>query len=200
MGIPAFVVAGGHDHSVTTAYLRSALGLGDDGWWQALTDLPAILRRRVGLGRKLDFGIGVGSRPHPPAASREYPAHGLPFHDFAHAVGTLAEACTVIRRPPIIIGGRTTATLRVVAEHADLWNVAGGDIDDCVRRGALLDQFCADIGRDPASITRSIHLPIPKTSRTGSPVSSSPRRPERHGRCPLTAAPSPTSDPRTARR
>ncbi len=32
---------------------------------------------------RLDFGIGVGSRPEPPAAWREYPAHGLPFHDFA---------------------------------------------------------------------------------------------------------------------
>jgi alkanesulfonate monooxygenase SsuD/methylene tetrahydromethanopterin reductase-like flavin-dependent oxidoreductase (luciferase family) len=140
---------------------------------------------------RLDFGIGVGSRPNPPAAWREYPAHGLPFHDFAHAVGSLAEACTVIRRlwteprpfdfdgtyvhltgafcnpkpvqrphPPIMIGGRTPATLRVAAEHADLWNVPGGDIDDAVRRSALLDSFCAAIGRDPASITRSIHLGV----------------------------------------
>jgi alkanesulfonate monooxygenase SsuD/methylene tetrahydromethanopterin reductase-like flavin-dependent oxidoreductase (luciferase family) len=48
----------------------------------------------------------------------------------------------------------------VVAEHADLWNIPGGDIDDAVRRGALLDRFCAEIGRDPASITRSIVLPV----------------------------------------
>ena len=27
-------------------------------------------------------------------------------------------------------------------------------------RSALLDRFCAEIGRDPASITRSIHLPV----------------------------------------
>ena len=33
-----------------------------------------------------------------PLARREYEAHGLPFHDPAHAVGSLAEACTVIRR------------------------------------------------------------------------------------------------------
>ncbi len=140
---------------------------------------------------RLDFGIGVGSRPNPPAARREYPAHGLPYLDFADAVGSLAEACTVIRRlwseaepfdfdgtyhqlagafcnpkpvqrphPPIMIGGRTAATLRVVAEHADLWNIPGGDIDDVTRRSALLDRYCAEIGRDPASITRSIHLPV----------------------------------------
>ena len=47
---------------------------------------------------RLDFGIGAGSRPSHPLARREYEAHGLPFHDSAHAVGSLAEACTVIRR------------------------------------------------------------------------------------------------------
>jgi alkanesulfonate monooxygenase SsuD/methylene tetrahydromethanopterin reductase-like flavin-dependent oxidoreductase (luciferase family) len=50
--------------------------------------------------------------------------------------------------------------LRVVAERADLWNILGGDIDDAVRRSALLDRYCAEIGRDPASVTRSIYLPI----------------------------------------
>jgi alkanesulfonate monooxygenase SsuD/methylene tetrahydromethanopterin reductase-like flavin-dependent oxidoreductase (luciferase family) len=124
-------------------------------------------------------------------ARREYEAHGLPFHDSAYAVGSLAEACTVIRRlwieaepfdfdgsylhltgafcnpkpvqrphPPILIGGRSTATLRVAAEHADLWNMPGGDIDDAIGRSALLDRCCAEIGRDPASITRSIVLPV----------------------------------------
>jgi alkanesulfonate monooxygenase SsuD/methylene tetrahydromethanopterin reductase-like flavin-dependent oxidoreductase (luciferase family) len=142
-------------------------------------------------GGRLDFGIGAGSRPDHPLARREYEAHGLPFHDFAHSVGRLAEACTVIRRlwtetkpfdfdgtyvqltgafgnpkpvqrphPPILIGGRSSATLRVVAEHADLWNIPGGDIDDAVRRSALLDRYCTEIGRDPASVTRSIHLPV----------------------------------------
>jgi len=48
----------------------------------------------------------------------------------------------------------------VVAKHADLWNIPGGDIADAVSRSALLDRYCADIGRDPASITRSIILPV----------------------------------------
>ena len=157
---------------------------------------PAVLAKiaatvDVVSGGRLNFGIGVGSRPSPPAAWREYPAHGLPFLDVADAVGNLAEACIVIRRlwtetepfdfdgtyhhlvgafcnpkpvqrphPPIMIGGRTTATLRVVAEHADLWNIPGGDIDDAIRRSALLDRLCAENGRDPASIIRSVHLPV----------------------------------------
>jgi alkanesulfonate monooxygenase SsuD/methylene tetrahydromethanopterin reductase-like flavin-dependent oxidoreductase (luciferase family) len=142
-------------------------------------------------GGRLEFGIGVGSRPGHPLARREYAAYGLPFHDTGDAVGSLAEACTVIRRlwteaepfdfhgtyldlagafgnpkpvqrphPPIVIGGRSAATLRVVAEHADVWNIPGGDIDDAVSRSALLDRYCAEIGRDPASVTRSMYLPV----------------------------------------
>ena len=140
---------------------------------------------------RLDFGIGAGSRPNPPEARREYPAHGLPFHDVAHAVGSLAEACVVIKRLwtedspfdfdgkyvqltgalqnpkpvqrqhlPLLIAGRSAAVLRIVAEHADIWNIPGGDIDDVIARSALLDRYCAEIGRDPASITRSIHVPV----------------------------------------
>ena len=71
--------------------------------------------------------------------------------------------------PPIVIGGRSSALLRVVAEHADVWNIPGGDLGDVVRRSALLDRYCAEIGRDPRSITRSVHLPVdydrPETTR-----------------------------------
>ncbi len=157
---------------------------------------PAMLAKiaatvDVVSGGRLDFGIGVGSRPNPPEARREYPAHGLPYLDFAQAVESLGEACTIIRRlwtetqpfdfdgtynqltgafcnpkpiqqpySPIMIGGRTTATLRVVAKHADLWNIPGSDLADAVQRSARLDRLCAEIGRDPASITRSIHLRV----------------------------------------
>jgi alkanesulfonate monooxygenase SsuD/methylene tetrahydromethanopterin reductase-like flavin-dependent oxidoreductase (luciferase family) len=62
--------------------------------------------------------------------------------------------------PPIMIGGRSAGTLRVVAEHADRWNMPGGDIGDAVSRSALLDRYCAEIGRDPAAITRSMVLPV----------------------------------------
>jgi len=63
--------------------------------------------------------------------------------------------------PPIMIGGRSTPLLRVVAAHADLWNIpGGGDIDDVASRSALLDRLCDEIGRDPAAITRSIHLRV----------------------------------------
>ncbi len=156
---------------------------------------PAILAKIAATvdivsGGRLEFGIGAGSLPSVPFARREYQANGLPFHDAAYAVGSLAEACTIITRlwtetepfdfegtyhqltgafgnpkpvqrphPPIVIGGRSTATLRVVAAHADVWNIPGGDIADMISRSALLDRFCAEIGRDPAAITRSTALP-----------------------------------------
>jgi alkanesulfonate monooxygenase SsuD/methylene tetrahydromethanopterin reductase-like flavin-dependent oxidoreductase (luciferase family) len=142
-------------------------------------------------GGRLDFGIGAGSRTSIPWARREYDANGLPYHDAAYAVGSLAESCTVIRRlwtedepfdfdgsylhlagaycnpkpvqrpyPPITIGGSASATLRVVAEHADVWNIPSRDAAALISRSALLDQFCAEIGRDPAEITRSVTQPV----------------------------------------
>ena len=69
----------------------------------------------------------------------------------------------------MLIAGRSAAVLRVVAEHADILNIAGGDIVDAAQRNALLDRYCTEIGRDPAAITRSIHLHVsydePSTTR-----------------------------------
>jgi len=62
--------------------------------------------------------------------------------------------------PPILIGGQATSTLRVVAEHADIWNFSGTDVAEGGRRSAMLDRFCADIGRDPATIERSITVGV----------------------------------------
>ena len=165
---------------------------------------PAMLAKiaatvDVVSGGRLDFGIGAGSRPGLPVARREYEAHGLPFHDSTYAVGSLAEACTVIRRlwteaepfdfdgtylhltgafcnpkpaqrphPPILIGGRSTATLRVVAEHADLWNIPGGDIDDAVRRALF---WTASALRSVATPPRS---PGPSTCRSPTTTPATP--------------------------
>ena len=57
------------------------------------------------------------------------------------------------------IGGRSARLLRVVAEHADLWNVPGDDLDDAIA-AASVRRYCAEVGRDPASITRSIFLSV----------------------------------------
>jgi alkanesulfonate monooxygenase SsuD/methylene tetrahydromethanopterin reductase-like flavin-dependent oxidoreductase (luciferase family) len=150
-------------------------------------------------GGRMVLGIGAGSRPGHPIARREYDAHGLPFTTQAVAMAALDESLTIIRRlwtedtpfdhhgdhytlngafanpkplrrTPIIIGGRTKPLLRIVARHADAWNIPGGDLQDATERSAFLDACCADIGRDLTTITRSMHLGIddnnPAATRT----------------------------------
>jgi F420-dependent oxidoreductase-like protein len=63
--------------------------------------------------------------------------------------------------PPIWIGAAGEAMLRLTARHADAWNpsgAAGADLESAARTSAQLDQRCAEIGRDPATIRRSAQL------------------------------------------
>ncbi|MFI6169637.1 LLM class flavin-dependent oxidoreductase [Nocardia sp. NPDC051052] len=123
----------------------------------------------------------------------EYNAYGIPHGSWPDAVADLAEACTIIRRmwtetvfdfagehnqltgvrcnpkpiqrphPPLLIAGTGTATLRVVAEHANIWNVIGlprNTIEYLRQRSDVLDEHCAAIGRDPGEITRSAQIVV----------------------------------------
>ncbi|MGE5333118.1 MAG: LLM class F420-dependent oxidoreductase [Nitrososphaerota archaeon] len=65
--------------------------------------------------------------------------------------------------PPFVIGGSgEQLTLRVVARYADIWNYVGGPVEDFTRKNGLIDSYCQEIGRDPATIERSIqHLARP---------------------------------------
>jgi alkanesulfonate monooxygenase SsuD/methylene tetrahydromethanopterin reductase-like flavin-dependent oxidoreductase (luciferase family) len=111
-----------------------------------------------------DFGDSVGALDEACTVIRRLWTEDEPF-DFAgthvQLTGAFGNPKPLQRpHPPILIGGRASATLRVVARHADRWNIPGGDLDDALGRSALLDRYCAEIGRDPATITRSIHLPV----------------------------------------
>ena len=66
--------------------------------------------------------------------------------------------------PPIWIGGSgRKRTLRLTAEYADAWNVAGAPDETTARElHEVLDKHCEDVGRDPASIRRTTqHRPGP---------------------------------------
>jgi F420-dependent oxidoreductase-like protein len=57
---------------------------------------------------------------------------------------------------PILIGGSgPQKTLRTTARYADAWNT-GGSVEDLKRKSATLDERCAEIGRDPAEIERTM--------------------------------------------
>ncbi len=63
--------------------------------------------------------------------------------------------------PPIWIGGSgPRRTLRIAAQYADVWNAAGGAPDDVAASSRILDQHCADVGRDPGEIRRSVQLGV----------------------------------------
>lgn len=68
--------------------------------------------------------------------------------------------------PPICIGGSgEKRTLRTAARFADHWNFVGGTPEQFSHARKVLHQHCADIGRDPADILLSSHVPF-----TGDPA------------------------------
>jgi F420-dependent oxidoreductase-like protein len=62
--------------------------------------------------------------------------------------------------PELMIGGGgERVTLRIVARHADHWNVWGGP-KVLAHKGRILDEHCAAVGRDPKTIMRSANMAL----------------------------------------
>ena len=60
-------------------------------------------------------------------------------------------------RPPILIGGSgEKRTLRLVAKYASEWNAVNLSADAYAAKVKVLEGHCADLGRDPATIARSM--------------------------------------------
>jgi F420-dependent oxidoreductase-like protein len=61
--------------------------------------------------------------------------------------------------PPIAIGGNgERRTLRLVARFAQHWNTTTADVDEWRRKNEVLEAHCADVGRDPREIERSVNV------------------------------------------
>ncbi|MBW3668184.1 MAG: LLM class F420-dependent oxidoreductase [Actinobacteria bacterium] len=57
---------------------------------------------------------------------------------------------------PILVGGAgEKVTLRLVAEHADMWN-SFGPPERYADKSRILDDWCSQVGRDPADIERTV--------------------------------------------
>jgi alkanesulfonate monooxygenase SsuD/methylene tetrahydromethanopterin reductase-like flavin-dependent oxidoreductase (luciferase family) len=74
--------------------------------------------------------------------------------------GAVCEPKPVQRpHPPFMLGaGGERAALRVVAEHADIWNCPARTAEEFRHKSRVLDEHCAAAGRDPAGITRSMQV------------------------------------------
>lgn len=147
----------------------------------ALLANMAVTVDHISSGR-LEFGIGAAwHEPEHRGYGLEYPSAGTRIAMLDDALGLIRTLWTEQRashqgpffaltdalcnpkpvqrpHPPIVVGGNgRTKTLRVVAKHADEWNGLG-EVDTWTELNGILSKHCAEIGRDPASIRRSVQL------------------------------------------
>jgi alkanesulfonate monooxygenase SsuD/methylene tetrahydromethanopterin reductase-like flavin-dependent oxidoreductase (luciferase family) len=146
---------------------------------------PAVLANIVATldhiaGGRLEYGIGAGWN------ALEHDQYGIPFPRIGERMDMLDETCRILRsmwtqetttfegehwqlkdawcnpQPvqahlPLVIGGAgEKRTLRIVAEHADIWNTFLGTTDELEHKLDVLAGHCADVGRDPADIRVSL--------------------------------------------
>lgn len=145
---------------------------------------PLLAKQAVTIdhvsGGRLEFGLGAGW------FAPEHRMFGLNLPEPRELVGRFREAVEIVallsrqdltsyegrsyqlreapfrpsplQRPriPLTLGAHGPTMLRIVAEHADRWN-STGTVAEMAERNRILDEHCAAIGRDPATIIRS-HL------------------------------------------
>jgi probable F420-dependent oxidoreductase len=111
-------------------------------------------------GGRLIVGIGSGW------FERDYDEYGYEFGTAGERLRALARDLPLFKERlgklnpapqggmPVMIGGSgEKVTLRLVAEHADLWH-SFGDAERYAHKAEVLAGHCADAGRDPAEIDR----------------------------------------------
>ncbi len=110
---------------------------------------------------RLILGIGAGWK------RKDYREYGFPFGTAGSRLDDLAAALPRIKsrltklnpaptgQIPLLIGGEgERKTLRLVAEHADLWH-SFATAETYPHKTAVLAEHCGAIGRDPADIEHS---------------------------------------------
>jgi probable F420-dependent oxidoreductase len=117
-------------------------------------------------GGRFVLGLGAGW------FERDYREYGYEFGTVGDRLRMLKSALPRIKkriarlkpgpvgRLPILIGGGgEKVTLRLVAEHAQMWNTIGTP-SQFARKSKILDGYCRDLGRDPNEIERTANVSI----------------------------------------
>ncbi|KXT56950.1 5,10-methylene tetrahydromethanopterin reductase [Gordonia sp. QH-12] len=115
-------------------------------------------------GGRLILGIGSGW------FQRDYTEYGYDFGTKGSRLDALGASLPRLterlaklnpaptRHIPLLIGGSgEKKTLRLIAEHADLWH-GFVDVESYRHKSGVLARHCADVGRDPAEIERSAEV------------------------------------------
>ncbi|HZO74610.1 MAG TPA: LLM class flavin-dependent oxidoreductase [Ktedonobacteraceae bacterium] len=143
---------------------------------------PALLAKMAATfqflsGGRFIFGIGAGWKED------EYRAYGYDFPSAGTRVEELEETLQIVKAlwhdeqgtvrgkhyqaieaycepkpdpiPPIMIGGAKPRMLRLIARHADWWNVSWTGIEKFRQEVKECEQACAAVGRDPATLRRT---------------------------------------------
>jgi alkanesulfonate monooxygenase SsuD/methylene tetrahydromethanopterin reductase-like flavin-dependent oxidoreductase (luciferase family) len=133
---------------------RAYLGLGG-AWFE---------REHDAFG--LDFGATVGARltwlDESVGLIRRLLAGETVTHDGPryHLVDAVCRPLPVQAHLPILVGGSgPEKTLRTVARYADAWNTSG-HFEKVAEIVEVLAERCAEFGRDPATIERTLSFPI----------------------------------------
>lgn len=129
---------------------------------ELLADMARTLDHITG-GRAY-LGVGAGW------FERDYTEYG---YEFGTARSRLTELETALERmtarlsslnpqpigdlPILVGGGGEKITLRLVATYANAWNTFGPP-QNFAAKSAVLDRWCAEVGRDPAEIERTVAL------------------------------------------
>jgi alkanesulfonate monooxygenase SsuD/methylene tetrahydromethanopterin reductase-like flavin-dependent oxidoreductase (luciferase family) len=143
---------------------------------------PALLAKMAATAQYMSEGrfiLGIGAGWH----QEEYDAYGFPYPTPGVRVEQLEETLTILKAlwtqpratvegkhyrvinaacepkpdplPRIMVGGEQPRMLRLIARHADEWNISQEDIThyrDLVKES---EKACAAVGRDPATLRRS---------------------------------------------